>query len=121
VLQWWAKGPYLWVGFRWGRRGHRVKGAQKALGMEEEVRQVGPCLKAGEDGIGGVVVKPRHLRSGQPRAVIEDVGMGPKGPAVRTVCMIIRHRPEGCRVVRCEAVTCDYLEGRGLESVRPAL
>jgi hypothetical protein len=52
-----SRGPVSWVWFRRDQPGDRVKGLEKALGVEEKFYKEAPCLFTGEDGIGGVVVK----------------------------------------------------------------
>jgi hypothetical protein len=83
--------------------------------VKQEINEVTPCLCTGEDGIGGVVVKPLHPRLGKGRADIEDVSVGPEGSTVGAVRAVVRLGSEGRRVVCRKAVPSGYLKGGRLQ------
>jgi hypothetical protein len=82
--------------------------------VEEEIHEVRARLFTGEDGIGGVVVKPLLPSSSETWAGVEDVGVRPKTSAVRAVGTVLQLGSEGRRVVCRKAGSRDHLKGRTL-------
>jgi hypothetical protein len=79
--------------------------------VKKKIDEGGAIRFTGEDGIGGVVVKPLRPGFGKGRTNIKDVSVGSKRPAVLAVRAVVRLGSEGRRVVRRKAVPSCYLKG----------